>query len=39
MEDKKGAIENFDLAIKLSPDYYQAYYYKGAFLSSIERNK
>ena len=34
--DYDGAIENFNLAIKLDPNYAKAYYYRGAI--NMERN-
>jgi len=37
--DKEAAIENFNLAIKDSPDYYQAYKAKGLVLNSLEDKK
>lgn len=37
--DKEAALINFDLAIKASPDYYQAYKAKGLILNSLGDKK
>ncbi len=37
--DKEAAIKNIDIAIKASPNYYQAYYRKGVVIHTLEYKK